>query len=159
MNEKAENEEVKKEIWARIEHEDKLLSSRTNIVLVLNGLAAVAISQPVAPKGIIVILITIINALWTICAREARKVIFALIYEFNGLGATKSEEIRKRTTRKTIIKHTEAIKKIKLLFKLFLHCKEVEEEYRISPTEFVSEYIPWILLIGWIIGSLLAIVF
>ena len=158
MNENVAKADESKVIRRRIEYEDTLLNSRTNIVLVLNGLAAVAITQARGPKLLIVFIITIINMLWIVCAREAQKVIFNLSTELNKLGLPPDEKIRKQTTERKIITPLLAITKINILWKLFWRCKDVRDEYRISPTQYISEYIPWILLIGWVIGTLVSIV-
>src|SRR5205085_1452792 len=57
----------------RVEYEDGLLNSRTNLVLTLNGLGAVAVGLTLPPKArlLIAVVMIIIDVCWIMCAIDA----------------------------------------------------------------------------------------
>ncbi len=116
----------------RIEYETNILNSRTNIVLVLNGLAAVAANLDSAPQHVIVVIavvIILVNVLWIVCARESRHYLKKLTIAWWDAGPTPDEKIRNKLTARS---------------------------WRLSPTRFISFVVPVLLLMGWIAGLLLA---
>jgi hypothetical protein len=73
MNESATYEQLRH----RIEQEDELLNARTNIFLVMNGLAAVAVGIDSRSGGrlLVCIITCFINILWLLCALQSRQVL------------------------------------------------------------------------------------
>lgn len=68
----------------RIEYEDQLLYTRFNLVLVLNGFAAIAVgfNQPIYSKILLAFVMVIINALGAIAVWKTEKVVAALSENF-----------------------------------------------------------------------------
>jgi hypothetical protein len=135
MSEYALTKEAAEMFRRRVEYEDVLLNTRTNIVLTLNGLVAVAASftHSVPIRLSIVVVIIISNILWLWCALDARWFISKL-----------SEELR----RSNEIPADEA----------FRH-KVQEGRLRIGTTRYMSTYLPGLLLVAWAGGLLLSIWF
>jgi hypothetical protein len=117
----------------RVEYEDQLLNSRTGIVLTLNGLMAIAASMslPVAARIVTATVIVIVNLLWIVCSIDAQHYIHGLSARINESGrAPIDEKIR----------------------------KELQTgRFRIGSTRFMSEFVPGLLLAGWILGLLVSI--
>lgn len=115
----------------RIEYEDELLNSRTNIILTMNGLAAVAaglsLSGP-ARLSIAIIMISV-NVLWIPRALEASKFIGALVGR---------------------MKESKSSAPIDEVFRWDL----VHRPKRMGTTVFVAVVVPSLLLLGWIVGVL-----
>lgn len=67
------SEKAALEFYHRLKYEDQLLNSRTSIVLMLNGLGAVAagLGLPIGGCLSIATVIMLIDILWIICARDA----------------------------------------------------------------------------------------
>lgn len=117
----------------RVKYEDQLLNSRTSIVLTLNGLMAVAasFSLPDNTKIIIACIIIIVDVFWIVCSLDAKHYasnLTALIMQ--------SEHIPiDEAIRAELQKH----------------------RFRIGSTSFISVVIPALLLVGWALGLLTAI--
>jgi hypothetical protein len=120
-----------KQFRRRIEYEDKLLNSRTNIVLTLNGLAAVAanFSQSIAVRLCISLVIMTVDALWLVCAVDARWLITKLTERLKQSNETPADEVFRYKIQKG--------------------------RTRISSTRFICIILPILLLLGWIFGLLL----
>lgn len=115
----------------RVEYEDGLLNSRTNTVLTLNGLGAIAIGLPLSYGSHVslVLVVIIIDALWLYCAFEASRFITAFKKEIKAAGDIAPADERFR-------------------YEIF------GEHYRLSPTKYVAIIIPALLLTGWLFGVL-----
>lgn len=117
----------------RVEYEDQLLNSRTGIVLTLNGLMAVAAAMtlPAAARIVTATVIIIVNVLWLVCSLDARDYLRGLHAHINKPDRTPIDE------------------KIRI---------ELQKgRFRISSTFFMSFWVPFLLLAGWIFGCLLSI--
>lgn len=115
------------EFRARIEYEDGLLSSRTNIFLVLNGLAAVAADTDAADAARFSLIATILvtNVLWLVCGIQTRTVIKAL-------------------TRRYVVEFNDPIDRI---------VRQVLQWWPpiAMPTDILGVYVPTIALLGWLV--------
>lgn len=78
MTSPAPDNQLRDWLRGRIEHEDSLLGSRTNIFLVVNGLGAVAIGLDGAPPVVVALMLTAVNILWLVCALQSRCAIRAV---------------------------------------------------------------------------------
>ena len=111
----------------RIEYEDKLLNSRTSIVLAYNALMAFAFQNPQCltkyTKITVWVTIILINVFWYMCAQDSRKYIYTL---GNVIGASNKASL------------DETIRRI-VLFKPF----------RVGTTQFMTRYLPLFLILGW----------
>lgn len=112
----------------RVEYEDGLLNTRTNLVLTLNGLGAVAVALALPPPArlLIAALMIIIDVCWIVCAIDSLWFIRELTQA---------------------LKHSDA----KPADEAFRY--EVQQgRFRIRPTLFVSIIMPLLILVAWIIG-------
>ena len=119
------------ELRERVHYEDQLLNSRTNIVLTLNGLMAIAasFSLPTGAKLVLAIVIIVVDALWIVCSLDAKHYIKLLTVRINESGkAPISERIRE---------------------------EDKQDRFRIGSTRFMTLVIPSLLLTGWVLGLLL----
>ena len=113
----------------RIEYEDALLNTRTDLVLTINGLAAVAVSLSLPPfiRGIVAVIIIVIDLLWIPRALEASRFISALSGRLKeSPDTTPSDEV--------------------------FRWDVVYRPKRIGTTKFIAVVIPFLLLIGWSIA-------
>ncbi len=132
-DQKFSKDEVEK-LRRRCEYEDKLLSSRTGIVLTFNGLAAIAIgiSTIALPVRILIaVVVIVIDAIWLTCSIEAAMYIKQLLKRIDGSDFTPpDEEIR----------------------------QEMKEKWRqkgwpgVGSTIFIGIIVPSLLLAAWIGG-------
>jgi len=113
----------------RVEYEDTVLNARTNIILTLNGLAAVAAGLSIPPHarlGVAIIMI-LIDSFWIPCAAEAAAFI--------------GELTNRLRESKDVAPPDEA-------FRFGFASKRVH----IGPTKFFGGFMPWLLLAGWILA-------
>ena len=117
----------------RVEYEDELLNTRLNIVLTLNGLAAVAVGLaiPSAARMIVVALMIVINTLWIPRAFEAARFISALVQRLKASPETAPVDEAFRWT-------------------------VVRSRRRVGSTKFLAVVIPSLLLAGWLAAAGLA---
>ena len=127
--------------------EDSLFNTRTNLVLVANGLAAIAATSapPVegtSPVPFVVVAILIFNLLWTLYAPDP-----ATYIRFLGkcLESTPDELIREDVMAAC------TWRRIKLPFKLPWDIAEIGG-FRIGPTGLMARVIPPLLLGTWLAG-------
>lgn len=115
----------------RVEYEDELLNTRTNVILTMNGLAGVAagLSPASSLPGVVVVLMIVINACWLPRAWEASRFIGAL------------------TVRMKESKETAPIDEV---FRWGI----VRKPHRVGSTKFMAVVLPALLLGGWIYGAL-----
>lgn len=113
--------------WKRVEYEDRLLITRTNIVLVLNGMAGIAVSLKGGAGLAIIAAILAINVTWIYYAKFAYKYVSALIEKNLEDNPSPAEELR---------------------IELFKNKKP-------RVTRFVARGIPIILTLAWIAGVVL----
>ena len=118
---------------ARIEHEDDLLNSRTNLFLVVNGLGAVAVDLTSdKPSDIVmVVVILLANLFWIIGSSQSVSVIRALTDEY----IDGADDPIDRVVRKSMRSWPKWMKN----------------------TSILGIYIPFIVTIGWSIGLYLLI--
>jgi len=110
---------------SRLDRENDLLNSRTNVVLVLNGLAAVTVGLDQAPRTLITVMIILLNLLWVLCAQDAKRYIQRLLEQVKN---DPDEALRQR----------------------------VLGTRRLGTTNLIGFFVPVILLMGWLIGSAIA---
>ena len=117
----------------RVEYEDGLLNARTNLVLTLNGLGAVAVALALPPMArlLIAALMIIIDVCWITCAIDTWRFIRELTLAVKGVDAKPPDEE--------------------------LRYKMQQSRFRISPTKFVSIIMPLLILFAWIAGLAFAI--
>jgi len=111
----------------RVEYEDDLLNTRTNIVLTLNGLMAIAASMSLPSTAQLVgsLVIIIVDILWIVCAFDSRHFIHSLTASINESSYVPIDE------------------KLRKVFKSRL---------RIGSTQFMSVVIPTLLVVGWVLS-------
>jgi hypothetical protein len=117
----------------RVEYEDGLLISRTNLVLTLNGLGAVAVALTLPSKArlLIAVVMIIIDVFWIACAIDAWRFIRKL---------------------------TQAVKQAEVVPSAEAFRYEAQRgRFRISPTLFVSIIVPFLILVAWIVGLAFAV--
>lgn len=122
------------ELIRRREYESHILNSRTNIILTLNGLGAVAVAAGTALPPLIrlwiAFLMLVINGLWIWCASGA-----------SGYGRDLSAKIAESHWQPL----SEQLHRMR-----FPKCK-----FRVRPTSILGSWIPVLLSVGWIVGILL----
>lgn len=116
-----------KRLRQRVEYEDDLLNTRTNIVLTLNGLMAVAasLSLPHPAQLVAPLVIITIDILWIVCAFDARHFIHSLTAVIQDSGKAPIDEKLRKTFQ--------------------------TGRFRIGSTRFLSVIIPTLLVIGWVL--------
>jgi hypothetical protein len=118
----------------RVEYEDDLLNTRMNIILTMNGLAAVAVglSLPAPARLIVAIIMIIADASWIPRALEASRFIGALTQRLKESRDTApSDEV--------------------------FRWEIVHRPRRVGTTKFMAVVIPSLLLAGWIVAVLYAL--
>lgn len=122
-----------REVRARVEYEDSVLNARTNIVLTLNGLFAIAVglSLPPGPKICATGIIIVLDLLWVNCALDALHLIKTLTGKLAESGATPKHEV--------------------------LRYEAQRGRFRLPPTIFLSVIVPIMLAGGWVVGLILAL--
>jgi len=113
---------------ARIEHEDNLLNSRTNLFLVVNGLGAVAVglTSDRSSDIVMVVVILIANIFWIIGSSQTVSVLKTLTTEYiNGANDPIDSAVRDS-----------------------MH----PWPRWIRNTSILGRYIPIVVTIGWVIG-------
>ena len=116
----------------RVKVEDGLLMSRSNIVIAINGLAAVAVTQPLPSliRFVLGLAIVLIDARWIVCARQANLFIRALNdSQRDAEHASPSERFR----------------------------HEVQSKFHISVTHFMSVEVPLFMLAAWLLGIIASV--
>jgi hypothetical protein len=118
----------------RVKYEDELLNTRTNIVLTLNGLGAIAMGTAAdggslgsfyVPLSMSVLMIAI-DVLWIVCAFEAASFIRALTVEIHRSGAAPADEIFRQKFR-------------------------AAGHVRLPPTRYIGIIMPILVLVGWVL--------
>lgn len=120
----------------RMKYEDKLLNTRTNIVIAMNGLAAVAVGLKLQSSAKIVVAgaVIVIDLIWTVCASDA-------LYFIGRL----SEELRDSKNLAVAVPD-----------EAFRH-KVQRGRFRLGTSRFVAVVIPGLLFIAWVLGLILAL--
>ena len=118
----------------RVEYEDGLLNTRTNNVLTLNGLAAVAVGLPIPATGRVcaVVVIALVDVLWLLCGIEASRFITALTKKLKDAQDVAPPDERFRWQ--------------------FLG----DRRGLLPPTKYVAIILPALLLVGWLAAVVLA---
>ena len=122
------------QIRHRIEQEDELLNARTNIYLVMNGLAAVAVGiDPRFASRLLVCVVTcLVNILWFLCALKSRQVL-------------------KNVTRHLLSRFPDhPVEKIVQ--------EALGDCHWIRPTTILAIYIPGLVTIGWIVAVVMILI-
>ena len=70
--------ELRDRLRHRLEHEGRLLNSRTNMFLVANGLGAVALGLGGVPGAAVLVVLVVANGLWFLCGLQTRSAIRSL---------------------------------------------------------------------------------
>ena len=123
--------EIAKLYADRIRYEDEILNDRTNIVLVVNGLAAVAVSMQGSPRAIIAGVALLINMLWIPSAAVHGRYQQALKARLFELRVPADWALWRRTV--------------------------AEPSKGSGATSLVSKGLPWLLTASWAIGLILAL--
>lgn len=134
------NAEDAKAVRERVKYEDKLLLSRTSIILTLNGLIAVAsgIKMPYEAMLLMIVVLIIANSLWLHFAIDARKYIDGL-----------TNLLREASIKGIKIPIDERIR--------YEIQKTKDAKHRIGPTFILAILLPTALLTAWIVILLLTI--
>jgi hypothetical protein len=115
----------------RVEYEDDLLNTRMNIILTMNGLAAVAVglALPGPARFIVAIIMIIADAFWIPRAVEASRFIGALTQRLkDSKEAAPPDEL--------------------------FRWEVVHRPHRVGTTKFMAVVIPSLLLAGWVVAIL-----
>lgn len=120
-----ENNKLYDQLRHRIEREDDLLNARTNIFLVLNGLAAVAVGIDTGMSGRLIISIVscLANILWLMCSIRSLQALKVF-----------AEELAKQRPDHPIEKIVQ---------------KTLGKNHWLRPSPMLSLYLPFLVIGAW----------